>query len=112
MLKREFRLRKDDEIKKVLKKGISQYDEICGFRFLKSDRDYSRATVIVSKKVHKRAVKRNALKRQYRDIIRRILPEFKEKVDIAFFPSNKAIEVSFEEKENRLKEKLQKKGLL
>lgn len=112
MLRRDLRLRKDEDIQKVVKKGISQYDDLCGFRFIDNSSESSRVTVIIGKKVHKRAVVRNKLKRQYRDIIRRLLPNFKKNVDIVFFPTKNAIEVSFQDKEERLIKVLTKKGLL
>ena len=41
-------------------------------------RDYPRATFIISNKIDKRATARNAMKRQFREIVRKNLPDIKE----------------------------------
>lgn len=46
-------------------------------------RDHSRFAVVVSKKVHKRAVGRNRMRRRIYEIIRAELPHFKSAHDVA-----------------------------
>lgn len=48
-----------------------------------SHRDHSRFAVVVSKKVHKRAVGRNRMRRRIYEIIRSELPHFKSAHDVA-----------------------------
>lgn len=70
MLKRENRLTKDKEFKHVFEKGRSFKENSLFLKISANDLDSFRIGIIVSKKVSKKAVKRNKIKRQIREIVR------------------------------------------
>jgi ribonuclease P protein component len=111
MLSAENRLRKKIEVERALRKGKSVFDDACGFRFIKNDMNFSRATVVVGTKLSKKAVVRNRLKRQYRDILRQIWPEISPGFDVVLFPGSKAIQKTHHEKLEALRLRMKKVGL-
>jgi len=68
---------------------------------IKDQRLESRFGLIVSKKVHKRAVKRNRVKRLLRESVRLLLPKVKPGFDAVFLTKKKILE---EEKKKREEE--------
>lgn len=64
-------LRKKKDIDHVFKAGQSFYCPILGIKALKNNLNHNRLAVIIGLKVSKSAVKRNKIKRQIREIIRR-----------------------------------------
>ena len=102
MLKKIFRLSGED-----LKKFFSQKykkigDDIFLIYYQKNDLSYPRFALLPDKKIFKKAVKRNKIRRQVYTIIREILKERKIK-NFDFF-----IMIKKEEKFNQLKESLTK----
>ena len=70
MLAKKNRLTRNKDFDRVFKQGKSAYGQFLGFKIGKNEDAKARVAVIVSKKVSKRAVKRNRLKRQLLEIIR------------------------------------------
>ena len=70
MLKKKYRLNKTKEFNKIWQLGRSGYGPILGLKLLPNDLPYSRFAFLISKKVSKRAVVRNLLKRRLREIIK------------------------------------------
>ena len=69
MLPTEYRLKKEEEIKTLFKKGRSVFDRLVGVKVRKNSLKNSRFVVIVGVKVHKRAIRRNRIRRQIRSIL-------------------------------------------
>lgn len=70
MFPKEQRITKNKEFEKIFKTGKSSYSDCLGLKILKNDLKYSRAVVLVSKKVSKRAHIRNLIKRRLREIVK------------------------------------------
>lgn len=68
---RKFRLRRASDFNKVYKYGRSFGAKDLFVKASKSNYDFSRLAVVVSKKVSKKAVVRNKIKRQCSEIIRK-----------------------------------------
>lgn len=102
MFQQKNRLKRKREIEKVVKEGGSVFDPVCGIRFLKNGLSDTRFAVVVGTKVHKSAVKRNRIKRQYREIIRLHLDLIKPGFDMVLFTSAKALKLTYAQKEERL----------
>lgn len=66
MLPKSQRLRKTKEIELLFKKGKSVYLGALGLKAYPNQLNYPRFTILVNKKVSKKAVERNRLKRQLR----------------------------------------------
>lgn len=112
MLPRLFRLSKDKEIEAVFRSGRSVHSPILSLHFRPNILKNSRATVIAGLKVHKRAVKRNYLKRKLREILRHHFPEVKTGFDLALVARAKGLEKNYDELEQEVGRLLDRAGLL
>lgn len=112
MFKQKNRLKKDADIKRVVKSGRGVFDPYCGLKYLQNGLDESRFTVVVGLKVNKKAVDRNRIRRQYREIIRLRLDQMKKGYDVVFLTSKQALDIDYQEKEERLVKVLKKSGLI
>lgn len=75
MLKKQFRLAKDADVKKVFARGRAFFNPLFAIKYFPGP--ISRFTVVVSTKVSKKAVVRNRIKRTLREVIRLNLTKFK-----------------------------------
>ncbi len=73
---------------------------------------HSRFGVVIGIKVHKRAVKRNLLRRRIREILRKHLTEIKPGYDVMVMAQTRALELEYAELEVQLVSCLKKLGLL
>lgn len=112
MFPAENRLRNDKDIARVLKSKAGAFDVICGVKMAKNNLTVSRFAIVVGTKVSKRAVKRNYLRRQYREIVMDKLAEITPGYDVLLLVSKSALELEYLEKENRLLRTLRKAKLL
>ena len=81
MLKKQNQLTKDKEFDNVFKNGKSSYDKALGVKVIANKLNDSRFGILVSTKISKKAVERNRLKRQIREVIRLSLSEIKSGYD-------------------------------
>ncbi len=70
MLNKINRLTKDKDFDNVFKNGKSSYDKLIGVKAIQNQLENSRFGILISTKVSKKAVERNKIKRQIREIIR------------------------------------------
>lgn len=112
MFRKSNRLRHEKDVKDTLKKGKSTFDSVCGVKVRPNGGDDSRFAVVVGTKVHKSAVKRNRVKRQYREIIRTNLEAIKPGMDVVLLTSKGALDLDYDEKKERLMGVLKKAKLL
>ena len=70
MLKKEFRLRRNEEVQTVFKRGkfISTPELI--FRFLPNNLEFPRIAVLVGMKVSNKAAHRNRIRRRLQELVR------------------------------------------
>lgn len=111
MLKKQHRLRNDKDIAGVLKSKKGVFDAVCGIKFTKNKLTVTRVTVVVGTKVSKNAVDRNWVKRQYREITKKLLPRIQTGYDIVLLAGKGALDLDFAEKERRLEGSFKKSGL-
>ncbi|KKW28913.1 MAG: Ribonuclease P protein component [Candidatus Uhrbacteria bacterium GW2011_GWD2_52_7] len=112
MLPPLHRLRLDNDIKRVLKSKSGAFDPVCGIKLTKNNLAVSRFAIVVSNKVSKSAVQRNALRRQYRDIIHRSLAQIAPGFDVILLVSKPAIVSDYAEKEVKLRSAMKRARLL
>jgi len=82
MLKKINILRKDKDFNNVFQGGKASYDKIIGIKIIANQLKNSRFGILVGNKVSKKAVERNKIKRQIREIIRLQLDKIKPGFDV------------------------------
>lgn len=105
-------LSKKTDIERVMKKGRSVRDRFCGFRFSPNDLGKTRIAFLIGVKTDKRAVVRNRLRRQYREVVYALIPAPGPSVDILFFPGTTSITLSYEERVENLRRALVSAGII
>lgn len=81
MLANINRLRKEREIQKVFKIGKSLKSANFSIRYVPNRLNTNRFAIVVGTKVDKRSTRRNALKRQIREVLRQIWAEIPQSYD-------------------------------
>jgi len=69
MLEKLFRISKNWEFQNIYRKGRGASSQFFSINFIPNKYDFSRFGIVVSKKVAKKAVTRNKLKRQVRELV-------------------------------------------
>lgn len=91
MLKKLYRLSKDNDFAAVKQSRAAVYQPVFMLKFLKNGLGYSRFGLIVSNRVSKRANKRNLIKRRFREALRAQLAAIKSGYDVVIIVSPKII---------------------
>jgi ribonuclease P protein component len=78
------RLKAKKDVNLVLAKGRTQKGKLLVFKFLETNLDRSRFAFIVSKKISKKAVVRNKIKRRISEIVRERIKNLSKRVDGVF----------------------------
>ncbi|OIP23169.1 ribonuclease P protein component [bacterium CG_4_10_14_0_2_um_filter_33_32] len=92
MLSQENRLKKEKDFQRVYKGGKIN-SPFFSLRYQHSKLKKIRVGVVVGRKVSAKSVERNQLKRRIRELVREILPDIKNNLDIVLTanPSSKAL---------------------
>lgn len=106
------RLRKTGEIEKLFKYGKSFLTTIFSLKLAKNNLKETRFAVVVGTKVHKRAVKRNLIKRRVRAALAELLPGIKPGFDVVISARNGALDKTFDQIKAELAAIFHKTGLL
>lgn len=72
MLSSKNRLRKKSDINRVFRQGVRMAGNFIFLRFAKNNLNTNRFTFIISSKISKKAVLRNRIKRQLREVFKNI----------------------------------------
>ena len=97
MLPSKNRLKKKKQFKKVFTDGKSFKNEFLVLKINKNGLDYNRFGFIVSKKVSKKAVKRNQVKRRLREIVKKEMTKIKQGFDVILISLAGIEEKNFQE---------------
>lgn len=112
MLARTFRLVKESDFTKVLRKGRGWRTPQAQFKSLSNGLKISRFGIVVSNKVSKKASKRNLLKRRLREIIRGLMPDIKPGYDIVLIAYPPLLEKDFSQLQELVSQAFQKLALV
>ena len=104
MLPRKQRLQRNKDFDSVFRGGKSCYSDFFGLKIKKNDSNLNRFGIIISLKVSKKAVVRNKLKRQVREIISGESGLLKEGFDCVFIFFPLILEKNFQEVKILIKE--------
>ena len=103
------RIKKKD-FKGIQKNGKNIRGDFLALKFAENRLNYFRVSCVVSKKVERKAVKRNKIKKRLREAVRRVVKEGKG-YDFIFFAKPKIKEKKFEEILREIDKILKKAGL-
>lgn len=95
MLPRLYKLKKENDIKNVFKKGKFYQTDFLKLKIVKNDLNFSRFALIVSLKVSKKAVVRNKIKRRLEETIRLKLNQIKTGFDIIILINPEIVEKNY-----------------
>lgn len=112
MLSKDYRLKKESDIKKLFSKGKSVFDVSVGAKTLKNKLEQPRFVVVVGTKVHKRAYRRNRIRRRVRAILAKHLSHISPGFDIAVIAKPEALKATFADLETSVLSALKKAGVL
>ncbi len=112
MLARKHRLSKDREVTRVLRNGRAVFTNLLGVKAIPAAGVESRTAVVVGTKVHKRATKRNLIKRRVREALRKVIPLFKKPIDLVVTARPEAVGRSYADLKAALEYALRKLGVL
>ena len=102
MLSREYKLKKDNDFKKVFKQGRYYQEDFIRVRVLKNDLEVNRFGFIIGLKISKKSTQRNKIKRKLEEIIRLNLKQIKFGFDMVILVSPEIIEKNYQEIEKTL----------
>jgi len=102
MLPRKYKLKKDNDFKKVFKHGKNYQQEFIKIKILKNDSDYNRFGFIVGLKISKKAVERNRIKRRLEEIVRLKLKQIRPGFDIVVLVNQEITEKNYQAMEKTL----------
>ncbi len=111
MLKKIHRLTKDKDFDNIFKNGRSSYNKILGIKAMANQQVNSRFGIVVSAKISKKAVERNKIKRQVREIIRARLDGIKSGYDIMIISLPDILGKSYQEIDESISRHFRKLGL-
>ena len=102
MLKRENRIRLKKEFTEVKNKGRILYSPLFGFLTCKENDDQKKFGFIVSKKISKRAVDRNKIRRILSEVVRENLERFENGIRIIFLTKKEILGKKYDEVEKEV----------
>ena len=112
MLAIKYRLTKQKDFDNVWQTGRSSFDEALGLKASKNKLANSRFGFIVSAKISKKAVDRNKIKRQLRQVIRDSIKEIKPGYDVVIITQPAIINKEYKEIKNLVLKSLVKLRLI
>jgi len=111
VLPKKYRLKKKKEFERVFKKGKAKKKDFLFIKFVKNDQNATRFGFVVSKKISKKAVVRNKVKRRLREAAREMLSEIKPGYDVVIVAQKGIEKQDFFQIKNQLKQLLRKINL-
>ncbi len=108
MLPRENRLKKELDIRELFQKGKNVFGSLVGARYRRNNLASSRFAIVVGTKVHKRAFRRNRIRRRIRSVLRSRIQHIRGGFDIALMAKPGCVNATFVELESSVLETLSK----
>lgn len=101
VMKKKYRLRKNEEFKRVYKRGKNYWNRNLILYVVENGLDYSRVGFTVTKKVGNSVV-RNRTRRRVREIYRKYINNIKEGYDIIIIPKKNVVDIDHKDLESAL----------
>lgn len=106
------RLKSEKDFASLARSRKSAYSKVLVIKVRENHLPYSRFGIVAGLKVHKRAVRRNVIKRRLREILNRHLGKLKPGWDVMLLASPASLEADFETLETQTLQTFRKIGLL
>ena len=103
MLKKENRIRSKKEFLEIKNKGKVLYSPLFGFLMCQENDDLKKFGFIVSKKISKKAVDRNRIRRVLSEVVRKNLDKFKNGTRVIFLTKQEILGKKMVEVEKEVK---------
>lgn len=101
VMDKKYRLRKNQDFKKVYKRGKNYWNRNLILHVMENGLDHSRVGFTVSKKIGNSVV-RNRVKRRLKEIFRRNFNNVKEEYDIIIIPKRNVVSIGHKELESAM----------
>jgi len=101
VMKKKYRLRKNEEFKRVYKRGKNYWNRNLILYVVENGLDYSRVGFTVTKKVGNSVVS-NRTRRRVREIYRKYINNIKEGYDIIIIPKKNVVDIDHKDLESAL----------
>jgi len=105
------KLTKKKEFEKVYKNGKSSYNKLLGIKTIKKNTKKARFGIIVSTKISKKAVERNKIKRQIREILEKEQKKIKENIECVIITRPEILNKKYKEIEKSIHKNLRRLNL-
>lgn len=102
MLPAIHRLKQEKDFSQLARSRKIAFSKALGMKMRENDLPHSRFGVVVGLKVHKKAVKRNLIKRRIREIVRKHLKEVLPGRDVMIMVNAKALDADYAELETQI----------
>lgn len=102
MLPRKYKLKRDNDFKKVFKEGRYQQRDFIKIIFLKNNLKVSRFAFMVGLKISKKANQRNKIRRRLEEIVQKRINQIKPGFDLVVMVSPAILEKNYQEIEEVL----------
>jgi len=111
MLSKQNRLKKKKDFENVSESKQQISGRFLILKFTKNGLDTTRAGFVVSKKISKRAIDRNRIKRRMRSVCKTEIVKLKKGIDVVFFAKKNIINTEFIDIHRDIKQLLTRAGI-
>lgn len=95
MLSRRYKLKRNNDFKKVFKQGQYYQKDYIKLKVLANNLKISRFAFVIGLKISKKAVERNKIRRQLEEITRYKFDKIKTGFDVVIMPNSEIIDKSY-----------------
>lgn len=111
LMNKKYRLRNNDDFKKVYKKGKNYWNRNLILYIMENDLNHTRIGFSVTKKIGNSVV-RNKTRRRLKEICRQNLNNIREGYDIIFIPKKNVVDITYGDLKSAMLHILRKSNLL
>ena len=111
LMNKKYRLRNNDDFKKVYKKGKNYWNRNLILYIMENDLNHTRIGFSITKKIGNSVV-RNRTRRRMKEICRQNLNNIKEGYDIIFIPKKNVVDITYEDLKSGMLHLLKKSYLI
>lgn len=95
MLKKIYRVTKDKEFQTIFRRGRYQSTAFFSINYLPNRQNLTRIGIVITKKITKKAVERNLIKRRVREIAREFHPRIKPGFDLVIVTKKPLLDADY-----------------